>query len=315
MKRIPILIDCDPGVDDSFAIALANAHPAFEVTALTAVVGNVPAAVTRRNCLGLRELFDMEQCKVAFGAELPLVKPYFREVSVTHGEGGVGGIHFPDCRRKEDTRAAWDVIYDEAVKHHGELVLFAIGPLTNIAFALRKYPDLPKHLKKFVMMGGGSFGNVSSTGNTAEFNLWVDPTAAKEVFEKLDVTMIGLDATHASAFSEDDFGEILRITAAGNSKQSNFLHKLSLFSLKNSYENGEDNHIIHDALAIASEIDPSIVTFRCAHVQVVDGTVDNSGQALIDFDSPAPNCRFAADVDQTKFVQLMKKMCKYYAAM
>ena len=94
MKRIPIIIDCDPGVDDSYAIALANSHPEFEIVALTAVEGNVPAVLTRHNCLCLDETFDIG-AKVAYGATVPLVRPYFREESVTHGEGGVGGIQFP----------------------------------------------------------------------------------------------------------------------------------------------------------------------------------------------------------------------------
>ena len=81
MKKIPVIIDCDPGVDDSYAIALAHSHPEFDVVALTAVEGNVPAALTRHNCLCLTETFNMKNTKVAFGAEVPLVKPYFRDAS------------------------------------------------------------------------------------------------------------------------------------------------------------------------------------------------------------------------------------------
>ena len=219
MRKIPIIIDCDPGVDDSYAIALANSHPEFELVALTAVEGNVPAALTRHNCLCLTETFEMENTKVGFGAELPLVKPYFREASVTHGEGGVGGIQFPEPAKQPEEKAAWDVIYDEAVKANGELILFAVGPLTNIATALRKYPDLPKYLKKFVIMGGGTFGNVSEY---AEFNIWVDPLAAKEVFEKLEVYMVGLNATHAAAVESKDFDEMMAVTADSTNKGAQF---------------------------------------------------------------------------------------------
>ena len=316
MSKIPVLIDCDPGVDDSYAIALANSHPDFEIVALTAVEGNVPAVLTRHNCLCLRETFDMENTMVGYGATVPLVRPYFREESVTHGEGGVGGIQFPQPVKEAEKKEAWDLIYDEAVKYNGELVVFAVGPLTNIATALRKYPDLPKYIKKFVIMGGGTFGNVTATGAKAEFNIWVDPLAGKEVFEKLEVYMVGLNATHAAAVEEKDFDEMLEITAAGNNRQSEFLHKLTAFSKENSFGRGEDNNVIHDALAIASEIDPDTVKYEKYYVYVEDREIENVGETVIDLEGTSgkePNCWVAMDVDQPKFVQLMKDMCRHYA--
>ena len=312
MKRIPIIIDCDPGVDDSYAIALANSHPGFEIVALTAVEGNVPAVLTRYNCLCLDETFDIG-AKVAYGATVPLVRPYFREESVTHGEGGVGGIQFPEPQKQPEEKAAWDVIYEEAVKYNGELVLFAVGPLTNIATALRKYPDLPKYLKKFVIMGGGTFGNVSATGETAEFNIWVDPHAAKEVFEKLEVFMVGLNATHAAAVEEKDFDEMIEITSKGTNRASDFLNKLSKFSKENSFERGQDNNVIHDALAIASEINPDVVKYEKYYVWVEDREIENVGETVIEKEGKEPNCWVAMDVDQPLFAQMMIDCCRYYA--
>ncbi len=316
MSKIPVLIDCDPGVDDSYAIALANSHPGFEIVALTAVEGNVPAVLTRHNCLCLRETFDMENTIVGYGATVPLVRPYFREESVTHGEGGVGGIQFPQPTREPEKKEAWDLIYDQAVKYNGELVVFAVGPLTNIATALRKYPDLPKYIKKFVIMGGGTFGNVTATGAKAEFNIWVDPLAGKEVFEKLEVYMVGLNATHAAAVEEKDFDDMLEITAEGNNKASEFLNKLTAFSKENSFGRGEDNNVIHDALAIAAEIDPETVKFEKYYVYVEDREIENVGETVIDFKGESgkeANCWVAMEVNQPKFVQIMKDMCRYYA--
>ncbi len=316
MSKIPVLIDCDPGVDDSYAIALANSHPDFEIVALTAVEGNVPAVLTRHNCLCLRETFDMENTMVGYGATIPLVRPYFREESVTHGEGGVGGIQFPQPTREPEKKEAWDLIYDQAVKYNGELVVFAVGPLTNIATALRKYPDLPKYIKKFVIMGGGTFGNVTATGAKAEFNIWVDPLAGKEVFEKLEVYMVGLNATHAAAVEEKDFDEMLEITAKGSNKASEFLNKLTAFSKENSFGRGEDNNVIHDALAVAAEIDPETVKYEKYYVYVEDREIENVGETVIDFTGESgkePNCWVAMEVNQPKFVQMMKDMCRYYA--
>lgn len=312
MKKIPIIIDCDPGVDDSYAIALANSHPEFELVALTAVEGNVPAVLTRHNCLCLTETFEMNN-KVAYGAEKPLVRPYFRDASTTHGEGGVGGIQFPEPAKQPEEKAAWDVIYEEAVKHNGELVLFAVGPLTNIATALRKYPDLPKYLKKFVIMGGGTFGNVTKY---AEFNIWVDPTAAKEVFEKLEVYMVGLNATHAAAVESKDFDEMIASTEGSTNKGAKFLNELSRFSQKNSFERGQDNNVIHDALAVAGEVNPDVINYVKYYVYVEDREdAENMGQTVVDIDGTSgkePNCWVAMDVDQPLFAKMMCDMCKAY---
>jgi inosine-uridine nucleoside N-ribohydrolase len=313
MKKIPVIIDCDPGVDDSYAIAMAHAHPEFDIVALTAVEGNVPAALTRRNCLCLREVLGMTDTKVAFGAELPLQKEYTRVVSVTHGAGGVGGIEFPDPERAPEDMPAWDLIYTEAVKHAGELVLFAVGPLTNIAIALRKYPDLPKYIKRFVIMGGGTFGNVSATDEKAEFNIWIDPTAAKEVFEKMEVWMVGLNATHAAALTEQDFDDLLAVTEGAAGRAGDFLHRLTAFSRENSYGRGDDNNVIHDALAVAALIDPATVTFEKRRVYVEDGRVRNEGETVISpAGTPGANCHVAMAVDQPRFVQLLKKTCAHY---
>ena len=313
MRKIPIIIDCDPGVDDSYAIALAQSNPEFEIVALTAVEGNVPAVLTRYNCLCLDETFEIGG-KVAYGATIPLVRPYFREESVTHGEGGVGGIQFPEPAKQPEEKAAWDVIYDEAVKANGELILFAVGPLTNIATALRKYPDLPKYLKKFVIMGGGTFGNVSEY---AEFNIWVDPLAAKEVFEKLEVYMVGLNATHAAAVESKDFDEMMAVTADSTNKGAQFLNQLSRFSQQNSFERGQDNNVIHDALAIAGEINPDVIKYVKYYVYVEDGAdAPNNGETVVDLKGESgkePNCWVAMEVNQPLFAEMMVNVCKHYA--
>ena len=316
MSKIPVIIDCDPGVDDSYAIALANSNPNYKIVAITTVEGNVPADITLYNALCLRETFEMEDTMIAAGASEPLVRPYFGDPSCTHGAGGVGGITFAQPTREKEDKEAWDLIYDEAVKYNGELVLFATGPLTNIATALRKYPDLPKYIKRFVIMGGGTFGNIEETEKTAEFNAWVDPTATKEVIEKMETYMVGLNATHAAAVEEKDFDEMLEITAGGKNKASKFLHELTTFSKRNSFGCGEDNNVIHDALAIAADIDDAIVKFEKLYVEVEDRDVVNVGQTIIDVNGESgkePNCWVAMEVSQPKFVALMKKMCKHDA--
>lgn len=312
MRKIPIIIDGDPGVDDSFAIALANSCPDFELVALTAVEGNVPAEKTRLNAMGLREALDIN-CAVAYGAELPLEKAYLSYAEKTHGESGVGTIQWPELKKAPDDRSAWDLIYEEAVKRKGELVLIAIGPLTNIALTLRKYPDFPQYLKRFYIMGGGTFGNVTKQ---AEFNIWVDPLAAREVFEKLEVHMVGLNVTHTSALTEKDFDQMISLCKGENSA-IRLLRDLSVFSKRNSLKSGMDNHIIHDALTVASVMDSEVVRYEPYYVYVEDKEgMENVGETVIDLAGQSgnqPNCLVAMEVNQPKFVEMLMEMCRYYA--
>ena len=312
MAKIPIVIDCDPGVDDSFAIALAHAAPGYEIRAITAVEGNVPAALTRKNALCLAEIFGID-CRVGYGAELPLIKEYNTDTAAwdVHGLSGLGDMVLPDPARKPDEKPAWDIIYEEAVRSGGELLLFATGPLTNIALALRYHPDLPEYISGFCIMGGGSFGNTESIGGQAEFNIWVDPTAAREVFEKMEVYMVGLDATHASAFSPEEMSRLIEL--CGTSEENWFLRRLTVFSKRNNEVNGMDNNIIHDALAVAAMLYPGVVTFKDCHTEVEDREgADNIGQTILDFEADNINCHFAADVDQPEFFRIMGETCRFY---
>lgn len=314
MNKIPLILDCDPGVDDSFALALLAASPQIELLAVTPVEGNVPASRTRRNALGLCQMLGLD-CRVAFGAERPLRKAYTRDASAVHGASGVGSLVFPEITRTPDPLPAWEVIYREAVRCGGQLVLLAVGPLTNIATALRLHPDLPRYLKKLCIMGGGTFGNVAASGGRAEFNIWVDPTAAKEVFAQVEVWMVGLDATHASAVTAADFDEMIALCGSGDGAL--VPRELARFSKQNSLENGCDNHIIHDALAAASVIDPQVVTFERRHVTVEDRDgAPNQGETLVslpDGTHPA-NCQMAVGVDRARFTAMLKDMCRYYAS-
>ena len=315
MKKIPIIIDCDPGVDDSFAIALAHASECLEILAITPVGGNVPAELTRRNALGLAQQLGID-CRVAFGTEHPLYNPYYRPATATHGSTGVGSVVFEEITKEPDPLPAWEVIYQEAVAHSGELILLAVGPLTNIAACLRLHPDLPRHLRRFVIMGGGTFGNVSRTNRTAEFNIWVDATAAAEVFAKMEVWMVGLNATHAAAVEMADFDEMMAL--CGDNPRAGIPRELAAFSKENCLRNGSDNNVIHDALAVASVIDPAVVGFEEKYVYVeTDYQKANAGQTVIDLDGRsghAPNCHVAMTVDQPRFVRMLKDMCRWYAA-
>ena len=306
----PIIIDCDPGVDDSYAIAMAASCPDFDIVAITAVEGNVPAILTRGNALCLADTLGID-CRVAFGAERPLRKAYERTAANVHGASGVGNVAFREPAKEPDREPAWDVIYEEAVKAEGRLILFATGPLTNIAIALREHPDLPEYIHRFCIMGGGTFGNITEF---AEFNAWIDPTAAREVFEQMPVEMIGLNITHAAALNEDDFRDLLAIE--GGSRASRMLHDLATFSEERSRVPGSDNNVIHDAVAVASVINPDLVTFEERYVYVEDGDdAENIGQTVIapPDDERTPKHKVGMKVDRDAFAAMLKDVFRHYA--
>ncbi|SCJ89567.1 Pyrimidine-specific ribonucleoside hydrolase rihA [Anaerotruncus sp. 2789STDY5834896] len=315
MEKTPVLFDCDPGVDDAFALSLLGSCPQFDLRAITAVFGNMPLAKTAVNALGLARALDLS-CPVAKGADRPLFKAYDRGddyVSPVHGSTGIGDIVLPTGGRAFDEREACDVIYDEAVKAGGKLVVFAIGPLTNIARAVMRYPDLPQLIAGFYIMGGGiGMGNQSKY---AEANIFKDPTAARICFEKLHTYMVGLNATHAAALTAEDFDEMLAI--CGDRPRAQLLRQLLLFSRHNAFDCGSDSNIIHDALTIAWAIDPAVCQGHEWYVYTEDGAYsENDGETVADPEGKlgrAPNTTVAMDTDNRRFKDMMVQMCRYYA--
>ncbi len=185
-----MLIDCDPGVDD--AIALMVAAQGADLVGITTVNGNVGIDATTHNALAVMEVAGLD-VPVHRGAGRPLISPTV-DARHVHGPTGLGSAKIPEPRRAEASADAVDFICDTA-RTVAHLHLVAIGPLTNIALALRKDPNLPSHLGGLTIMGGAHRGgNVTAS---AEFNIWADPEAAAIVFSEMGMlTMVGLDLTH-----------------------------------------------------------------------------------------------------------------------
>lgn len=192
---LPIIIDCDPGIDDAVAILLACASPELRILGLTTVVGNRPLAVTTNNALRLLQLADRTDIPVHAGCARPLLQPGARFASV-HGDDGVGGVDLPDSKRQVAAGHGVDVLIETFRREpSGTVTLVAIGPLTNVAMALVKAPDIASRIKEIVVMGGAVFvpGNMSPN---AEFNFWVDPAAAHVVMSSaVPIALFGLDVT------------------------------------------------------------------------------------------------------------------------
>lgn len=318
MTKTPILIDCDPGVDDAFAIALAASCPSFELRALTAVYGNVALLHTERNARVIADELGLS-CRVAAGCAEPFFKYYPRGEhyeSAVHGRTGLADF-IPDLppRTPLDEKEACDVIYEEAVRSKGTLLLFAVGPLTNVAKAVMRYPDLPKYIDKFIIMGGGvKMGNQSPF---AEANIYKDPSAAKICFEKLNPYVFGLNATHAAALTEADFDEM--IAACGGNPKARLVECICRFSKRNAFERGSDSNVIHDALAVAFAMDQSVCGMVSCYSTVEDNALlENDGETLCDVEGlsgKAVNSQVAMTTDNRKFKELMVAMCRFYGRM
>ena len=200
----PILLDTDPGIDDTMAIFYAMADPEIELVGLTTIFGNVFTPDGTRNALALADLAGQE-VPVAEGAHVPLVQPQHPPSDYVHGKHGLGNASLPNPKRKVDPRPAHQFIAETLASRPGEITIVAVGPLTNIALALRHHPEITKTAKNVVVMGGA----VRTPGNINEFaeaNVWNDPHAAEVVFSAdWDVTIVGLDVTERIRCTPDDF--------------------------------------------------------------------------------------------------------------
>ena len=170
-----LIIDCDTGIDDSLALLYALASPDAEVLAVTSTAGNIGARQVATNNLALLALCDRPDIEVALGREVPLVRPLMIAPE-THGPRGVGYAELPEPTQPLSTRHSADLIIEEARRAPGEISLITLGPLTNLAVALVREPELPRLLRGLVMMAG-SYRSAGNTAPTTEWNVAVDPEA------------------------------------------------------------------------------------------------------------------------------------------
>ena len=196
--RQKVIFDTDPGQDDAVAILTALASPEeIDLLGIVTVAGNIPLRLTTRNALKLVELARRPDVPVHSGCERPMLKPLVTAEHV-HGETGLDGPDLPEPKTAPQARHGVDFLIETIRAHgEGEIRLLALGPLTNVAMAIVKAPDIATRLKDIVLMGGGYFegGNITPT---AEFNIYVDPEAAAIVLSRgAAITMLPLDVTHA----------------------------------------------------------------------------------------------------------------------
>jgi purine nucleosidase len=326
VERIPVILDVDTGVDDSIALLYAVATPTVQLVAATCCAGNVEAPQAAANTLAVLELVGAQDVEVALGSLAPLVAPL--RTAISHGPEGLGYAELPRARRALSSRFAPDLLADEARRSPGAITLVATGPLTNVALTLERERELPRLLKRLVVMGG-SFDHPGNTTPTAEFNVFVDPEAAKivlDAFSEPDVPrplLCGLNVTEQAQFTPDHLRQLASLAgsspeesvdpddpAGTRSRASNKLVRFVSDALRFSMEahlsfgQGYVAHL-HDPLALALALDDSLGETRPGTVDVELAGSLTRGMTVVDWRGlwrRAPNADLAVRIDATRLL-------------
>ena len=287
-----IILDCDPGIDDALAIVYAAGHADLDLLGITTVAGNVSLAKTTSNALRVCE-FIGAAVPVTPGCAVPLLRPPITAEHV-HGSDGLGGAMLPAASSRPRPGHASDFIIDAVLAAPGEITLVAIGPLTNVALALRREPRIAREVQDFVIMGGSATrGNVTPA---AEFNIACDPEAASIVFSAgWTVTMVGLDATLQALADEQVVGQL---GALGR------LADVLLVPCLGGYgDSGRGAPAVHDLCAVAYVANSGLLGCQPARVEVETAGRWTSGMTVTDFRASPPECNalVATTVDVPAF--------------
>jgi inosine-uridine nucleoside N-ribohydrolase len=257
-----VIIDTDPGIDDAFAILLALNSPELKVEALTVVPGNVDGRQGLDNALKIVSLAGRCDVMVAGGARHPLNQKLIT-AQYWHGPNGLAGVDLPASKCKADPRFGPDLIIELAHKYAHQITLIPVGPLTNIALAVSKDPSIVPLVKNIIIMGGSITGG--NVNGAAEANIYNDPEAASIVFNAgWMVTMIGSDVGERTLMTRKHLADLQSL----HGPESDFIAKLADFYVTRSEKSGYEGAAMYDPLAVATAIDPSLVTLKDMHVDV-----------------------------------------------
>jgi purine nucleosidase len=301
-----IIIDTDPGQDDAVAILLALASPEdVTVLGITAVAGNVSLDLTQQNARIICELAQKTDVPVFAGAKRPLERPLVTAEHV-HGKTGLDGPQLPDpTMTLQDQHAVDFIIQTLRAEPSGTITLCPLGPLTNIAAAFNQAPDIIERVQEVVLMGGAYFevGNITPT---AEFNIYVDPEAAKIVLKSgADITMMPLDVTHKALVTKnrnDRFRALETPVGVAVAEMTDFFERFD----REKY--GSDGAPLHDPTVIAYLINPKLFTGRYVNVEVETKSELTLGMTVADWwrvSNREPNAMFIGDLDADGFFDLL----------
>jgi inosine-uridine nucleoside N-ribohydrolase len=261
-----LIIDTDPGVDDSMAILFAFNSPEIEVVGLTTIFGNVTTELATQNALRLVEFAGHPEVPVAHGADKPLSVPLDSIADFVHGTDGLGNTNQPPPKGKAINKPAAQFIVETIMANPGEITLVPVGPLTNIALALLLEPRIVENVAEVVIMGGAALMN-GNVNPAAEANIFHDPHAADMVFTaNWPVTMVGLDVTTKTTMTE----AYLAAIRDNGGRTAKFIWEISRFYEDFHYQMTKERAIhTHDPSAIAYVIDPTLFKTIRGPIRVV----------------------------------------------
>jgi purine nucleosidase len=298
-----IILDTDPGIDDSLAILLALASPEVQLEAITVTSGNCAIDQGVLNALRVLELAGAEDVPVAAGIAVPLIQPLLIAPE-THGNTGLGYAQLPAPRRGPTNQHAVDLLIERIMAAPGEITLVAVAPLTNVAMAIRREPRIIQAVREVIIMGGA----LLFQGNTtplAEFNTYVDPHAAYMVYHSgMPITLVPLDVTYQCVFTQADVDRLLKI----DSPITRFIADSTRFYMEfhNEYQDIE-GCVINDPLALALAFMPDLVETKALYVTVDIHSEVSLGNTIADFYNAwhkPPNMQAALKVQARRFLDL-----------
>ncbi len=305
MTARPIVIDTDPGQDDGLAILLALASPELSILGITAVAGNVPLRLTESNARRICELAGRRDTKVFAGCARPMVRALTTAEQV-HGPTGLGGHDFPEPAMALQPGHAIDWMVETLMAAgEREITLCALGPLTNLAMAMVKEPRILSRIREIVMMGGG-FADGGNVTPAAEFNIYVDPHAARVVFTSgCKLTLIPLDVTHQALTTP---ARLERFRAIGTPVGRACHDMLSFYRRHDMSKYGTDGGPLHDPCVIAYLLAPEIFEGKHVAVEIEISSEKTMGMTLADWwgvTGATPNCTVMSAIDDEAFYNLL----------
>tara|TARA_B100001996_G_scaffold351045_1_gene310812 strand:+ start:2360 stop:3301 length:942 start_codon:yes stop_codon:yes gene_type:complete len=309
-----IIIDCDPGQDDAVALFLALSSPdELEILGITTVAGNVPLKLTERNARIICDIADSKKTQVFAGCSRPMLVNLMTAENV-HGKTGIDGIDiFKPMTLLKELHAVDFIVETLKDAETDSITLVPTGPLTNIALAIIKDPSILNSIKQIVLMGGAmrEAGNLSAS---AEFNMRVDPHAAKVVFEcGIPIIVMSLDVTHKVLTSRERVREIESI---GNSVSTATANMLKFFARYDSEKYGIDGAPLHDPCTIAWLLNQDLFSGKECNVRIETESSLTLGHTSVDFwgvEGNIPNATWMQDVDDDGFYELLiNRLRRFY---
>lgn len=306
-----IILDVDPGRDDTLALMVAALHPAFDLLGVTTVNGNRPVHECTENTLRVFDYIGV-QVPVYEGCALPLVATMTsgRKPDIPRqGNSAVHGdyLDLPPATSRKQRLHAVDFVISSLLASEGDIILVPVGPLTNIAMAIKKEPRILPKIKELVIMGGGH--EAVNTGPAAEWNIWVDPEAARIVLNcGRPIRLVPLDATHRALLSRREAAALRNVGTPASKAAAMFIDQL--IDAHKTYQQMDrpDTAPMHDVLCLIAMIEPSVIATEYLFVDVETNGGINDGRTVCDRGRrslQSPNVHVALNADEPRFVEIL----------